>query len=120
MKAEENLGISRRNHRWFAPVLAELRRIYPQKLAFHLADDANRSERVCEDWIASPPRGAPDGEALAALLTGRHGRRLLLALAKSSAHDWAAQLQNELELSELRADLQAKQRRIERLERGER
>src|SRR4051794_12973433 len=77
--ADENLGNSRRDHRWFAPVLVELRKLFRQKLAAELALIANRSTRVCEDWIATPPRGAPDGEALATLLNSRIGDAVLLA-----------------------------------------
>lgn len=101
-RAEENLGKSRRDHRWFAPVLVELRRIFPRKLAQELALLANRSDRVCEDWIATPPRGAPDGEALAALLNSRIGDRLLLALTKSCAEPWRKKLNRQIEISQLR------------------
>jgi hypothetical protein len=99
--AEENLGTSRRDHRWFAPVLAELRKVFRQKLAAELALIANRSTRVCEDWIATPPRGAPDGEALAALLNSRIGDVVLLALTRSCAEPWRKKLHRQLEIAQL-------------------
>lgn len=116
-RADENLGGSRKNHRWFAPVLAELRLIYPRKLAPELAALTNRDPRVCEDWIAA--RGAPGGDALAALLTGKHGKRLIKALAKSSPHAWGADLVREIERSEVRAEIRASQKRLAALDRDD-
>lgn len=99
--AEENLGKSRRDHRWFAPALAELRKVFKQKLAAELAACANRSTRVCEDWIATPPRGAPDGEALAALLNSRVGDVVWKHLTKACAEPWRKKLNRQMELSQL-------------------
>jgi hypothetical protein len=109
-------GKSRRDHRWFAPVLAELRAIFPRKLAQELALVANRSERVCEDWIAR--RGAPDGEALAALLNSRVGDRLFLALTRSAIHPWRRDLNRQIKMSTLRAQQRATALELEALERG--
>lgn len=116
---EENLGESRRNHRWFAPVAAELRRLFPRQTAFEVALLANRSDRVCEDWLANPPRGAPDGEALAALMSSRVGDRLWLAMTKTSAHPWRKKLARQIEISELLDQQRATQARLEALQRGE-
>ncbi|MCD9819762.1 hypothetical protein [Bradyrhizobium japonicum] len=99
--AEENLGKSRRDHRWFAPVLVELRKVFKQKLAAELALIANRSTRVCEDWIATPPRGAPDGEALNALLNSRIGDVVWKALTRSCAEPWRKKLNRQMEISQL-------------------
>lgn len=113
----ENLGKSRRDHRWFAPVLVELKLIFPRKLAQELALIANRSERVCEDWIAR--KGAPDGEALAALINSRVGDRLVLALTRSSPHAWRKRLNRQIEISQLRDQQRETQLRLEALERGD-
>ena len=119
-RADENLGKSRGNHRWFVPVLAELRLILPKtKFAQELAVLTNRDPRVCEDWIATPPRGAPGGSALAALLTGPHGKRLIKALAKSSPHAWGAEIVREIERSEVRAEIRAGQKRLAALDRDD-
>lgn len=99
---DENLGKSRRDHRWFAPALVELRKVFKQKLAAELALIANRSTRVCEDWIATPPRGAPDGEALAAIQNSRVGDIVFLALTKGSAEPWRKKLNRQIEISQLR------------------
>lgn len=117
--AEENSGKGRRNHRWFAPVAAELKRIFPRKTAQEIALLANRSDRVCEDWIANPARGAPDGEAMAALLNSRVGDRLWLALTKASASPWRKKLARQIEISELLDQQRATQERLEALQRGE-
>jgi hypothetical protein len=101
-RGEENLGKSRRNHRWFAPVLVELRKVFPRKLAQELALLTNRADRVCEDWIATPPRGAPDGEALAALQNSRVGDVVWQALTKGSSEVWRKKLNRQIEISQLR------------------
>jgi hypothetical protein len=98
---EENLGKTRRDHRWFAPALVELRKVFKQKLAAELALNANRSTRVCEDWISTPPRGAPDGEALAALLNSRVGGIVWKAITRSCAEPWRKKLNRQMEISEL-------------------
>jgi hypothetical protein len=116
--AEESFGKRRSDHRWFRPVLAELKRIFPRKLAQELAVIANRSERICEVWISG--KGAPDGEALAALLNSKHhGRRIWQALTADNPHPWRAQLNRQIEIWELLELQQATARRLEALERGE-
>jgi len=93
-------GKSRRDCRWFAPVLAELRRIFPLKLAVELALITDRHPRVCELWISG--RGTPDGEALTALQNSRVGDRVFLALTKDCAEPWRKKLNRQVEISQLR------------------
>lgn len=117
---DENLGKSRRNHRWFAPVLVELRKHWKnKKLAQELALAANRSTRVCEDWIATPPRGAPDGEALAALQNSAVGSIVFKALTKSCPHPWREKLNRQIEISELLDMQRETAARLAALQRGD-
>ncbi|WLB15016.1 hypothetical protein [Bradyrhizobium japonicum] len=78
-----------------------MRKEFKQKLAAELALIANRSTRVCEDWIATPPRGAPDGEALSALLNSRIGDVVWKALTRSCAEPWRKKLNRQMEISQL-------------------
>lgn len=117
--ADENLGNSRRDHRWFAPVLVELRKVFRQKLAAELALIANRSTRVCEDWIATPPRGAPDGEALAALLNSRIGDIVTLSLTRSCAEPWRKKLGRQLEIAQLQDQQRETAARLAALQNGD-
>lgn len=117
--AEENLGNSRRDHRWFAPALVELRKVFKQKLAAELALIANRSTRVCEDWIATPPRGAPDGEALAALLNSRVGDIVWRAVTRSCAEPWRKKLNRQMEISQLIEQQRETAARLQALQNGE-
>lgn len=116
---DENLGKNRRDHRWFAPVLVDLRKVFKQKLAAELALVANRSTRVCEDWIAVPPRGAPDGEALAALINSRIGDVVLLALSRSCGHPWRQKLNRQIEISQLLDQQRETAARLAALQRGD-
>jgi hypothetical protein len=58
--------------------LAELKLIFPKKFPENVGALANRHPRICDTWKAK--KGAPDGEAMAALLNSVHGDRLWLAL----------------------------------------
>lgn len=98
--AAKNSGKSRRDCQWFAPVLLELKRAFPQKLAAELALITNRHQRVCELWISG--RGAPDGEALTALQNSRLGDRVFLALTRGCAEPWRKRLNRQIEISQLR------------------
>lgn len=98
-------------------MLAELRAIFPHKLAPNLALLANRHERICEKWIGG--HGTPDGEALTALLNSRFGDRLFLALTRGSSEPWRKKLTRQIEISQLRDQQRDTQLRLEALERGE-
>ena len=115
--AEQIGGRDRSDHRWFYPVLVELKAIFPNKLAPNLAVLANRSERICEVWISR--KGAPDGEALAALLNGRFGDRLWQALTKSSAEPWRKKLNRQIEISRVIDQQRELQAQLEVLQKGE-
>lgn len=93
-------GKSRHACRWFAPVLAELKLIFPQKLAAELHVITNRHPRVCEKWISGAV--VPDGEAMAALQNSRVGDRVFLALTKGCAEPWRKKLNRQIEISQLR------------------
>lgn len=110
-------GRDRSDHRWFYPVLLDLQKIFPRKLAPNIAVLANRSERVCEVWISK--KGAPDGEALAALLNSRFGDRLWQALTRGSTEPWRKKLNRQIEISQLREQQRETILRLEALERGE-
>jgi len=117
---DENLGKSRRDHRWFAPVLVKLRKVFEnKKLAAELAVRANRSTRVCEDWISTPPRGAPDGEALAALQNSDVGSIVFLALTKGCTHPWRQKLNCQIEISQLLDQQRETAARLAALQRGD-
>jgi hypothetical protein len=117
LSTEQVIGVSRSDHRWFLPVLAEIKLIFPRKLAAELAAISNRSERICQVWISR--RGAPDGEALAALINSRLGDRVLLALTGACPHQWRRKLNRQIEISRLRDQQRETQLRLEALERGE-
>jgi hypothetical protein len=68
-------------------------------------------------WISR--KGAPDGEALSALLNSRIGDRLVLALTRSCPHPWRKKLNRQIEISQLRDQQRDTQLRLEALERGE-
>lgn len=118
-KVEHDVDISalRSEHRWFFPVLVELKRTFPRKFAEQVAAIAGRSERICDVWKTG--RGVPDGEALAALLNSDIGDRLLLALTKGSLHAWRKRLNRQIEISQLRDQQRETARRLEALERGD-
>lgn len=111
-------GKSRCDHRWFLPVLEELERLFPEKTAQNLAVLANRHQRVCETWIAR--KGAPDGEAMAALQNSRVGDRVWLALTKASAEPWRRRLNRQIEfISDVAEQRRALDQRLAALERGD-
>lgn len=113
---EQVVGKSRSDARWFEPVLRELRAMFPTKLAQELALRANRSERICEKWIAR--HGAPDGAALNALVNSDVGDRVLLALTRSNTQPWARALRRTHEIAQLRRQQAETASRLEVLERG--
>jgi hypothetical protein len=110
-------GKSRSDHRWFLPVLVELKLIFPQKFPENVGALANRHPRICDTWKAR--RGAPDGEAMASLLNSVHGDRLWLALTNASPHAWRKRLDRQLEIGRLLEQQRDTARRIKALEQGE-
>lgn len=115
--ADQVGGKSRSDHRWFAPVLDELRVIFPHKLAPNLALLANRHERICEKWIGG--HGTPDGEALTALLNSPFGDRLFLALTRGSTEPWRKKLNRQIEISRVLDKQRELQAELDALQRGE-
>jgi hypothetical protein len=95
----------------------ELRLIYRHNLPVEISARSGRSVRVVERWLSG--QGAPDSEALAALLNSDIGDRLWLALTRSSPHPWRKRLSRQIEISELRDQQRDTARRLEALERGE-
>lgn len=110
------IGIDRACHQWFAPVLADLRALFPKKTALHISSRAGRSVRVCEIWLSE--KGAPDGRALAALIRSDVGDRVLAALTADCRHPWAENFRATQEISKLRKQQADAARRLEALERG--
>ena len=115
-ETDEMIGKSRTEHRWFDAVLEPLGKRFPTKLAAELAYRANRSERICEKWIAR--RGSPDGEALTALLNSDIGDMVWKALTENCAHPWAAKMRKQMLASELRDQLRAAADQLKSLEEG--
>jgi hypothetical protein len=113
---DEKIGRSRRSHLWFAPVIADLRGIFPKKLAQNLASRAGRHTRICEFWIAGT--GAPDGEALARLICSDIGDRVLDALTADCKHPWAENVRRTHEVARLRKQAAETARRLAALEEG--
>jgi len=98
--AGKDAGKSRQACRWFAPVLAELKLIFPKKLVAELVLITNRHPRVCEKWVSG--QVVPDGEAMAALQNSKVGDRVFLALTKGCAEPWRKKLNRQIEISQLR------------------
>jgi hypothetical protein len=108
------IGKSRSDVRWFEPVLVALRAKFPRKLASELAYRANRSERICEKWIAR--QGAPDGEALAALQNSDVGHIVWKALTHGCREPWALKLRKQILASELRDQLRSAAEQLKAIE----
>jgi hypothetical protein len=116
---EQIIRKRRGSPRWFAPVLTELRELFPPRsasLVKELAFRADRSIRIVEDWVAG--RGAPDGAALTALIKSDVGDRVMLALTRDCHQPWIKSLRRTHELASLRKAQDETGRRIAALERG--
>jgi hypothetical protein len=115
VSADGTIGKYRGNTRWFVPVLAEIKKIFPRKTAAELAVITGRSIRICETWISG--QGAPGGDSLAAMLCSQHGDRLHQALIRSVTFDWAEAARDNYEISKIRQTQAEAARRLEALER---
>ena len=115
-RTDKAIGKDRACHQWFAPVLAEICRIFPKKTPTHLSSRSGVSIRVCEIWLSG--KGAPGGPALARLIRSDVGDRVLLALTADCQHGWAENVRATHEISQLRKQQAAQAARLAELERG--
>ena len=113
---DDLIGKRRSCHRWFEPVIDDLRLIFPHKCSTETAYHSGRSVRVCEIWLSG--KGAPDGAALAALLRSPIGDRVHAALIRGVTLDWADNFRSVSEISKLRKEQAASNKRLAALEQG--
>lgn len=114
--ADHSIGKHRSIDRWFEPVIAELARIFPKKLANELSIRARRDPRVCELWMSGDR--SPNGEALAALICSDVGDIVVQALTAECPHPWAENARAVREISKLRKQQADAARRLALLEQG--
>lgn len=113
---DHSIGRDRSSDRWFEPVIAELARIFPKKLAAELALRAHRPARVCELWLQG--RQSPNGAALASLICSDVGDVVVQALTAECQHPWAENARAVREISRLRKQQADAARRLALLEQG--
>jgi hypothetical protein len=94
----------------------ELQKLFPRDSAAEIAHRSGRSVKVVERWLAR--KGAPDGQALAALLRSDVGDAVHAALIASVRSPWADNLRAVREIAKLRQQQADAARRLEALERG--
>ena len=87
----------------------------PRKTALELALRSGASPRSAETWLAG--KGAPNAEALAALLRSDLGLIVLEAIMAGAAPPWWGALRRQIAISRLRRAQVEHQRALEALER---
>ncbi len=114
---EDVFGKSRKDLRWFMPVVKAFKVRFPHDTAAELAYRAKTSNRSAETWMSG--RGAPEGAALHALQNSDLGDLVWKAMTAGNNQPWAKKLRRQIEISEILDQQIELDLRLKALQRGD-